>query len=378
MNYKLFITCSSGLEELLKQEIEGLGYSRVKLGYRGVHVDVPSFDAITHINYSSRIGGRVLMHISDFICYDQKALYKNASKIDWCRYIPPGKTIAIDANVNHKHLKNSLFAAQLMKDAICDQLREVRGNRPDIDVKNPDVQLNLFIHENLAIISFDTSGTPLHKRGYRQEVGEAPLQESLAAAILMMGGYKGDEVLYDPCCGSGTLLIEAALIATNTAPGYLRKQWGFTTLPEFSMADWLKMKAEIDARRTPLQKDKIFGSDINHTAIHACRINLRAAGFLQEVEAKVIDLRELKPRIQPTFAITNPPYGRRLNDNEDYLIGLYRSIGEFMKKESMKPAKGFVFTGNLELAKQVGLGAKRRHILNNGGIDSRLLEYDLY
>lgn len=378
MDYKLFITCSSGLEELLAREIESFGYNRVKLGYRGVHVEVPSFDAITHINYSSRIGGRVLMHLTDFFCYDQKALYKGANRIDWCRYIPPGKTIAIDANVNHKHLKNSLFAAQVMKDAICDQLREARGTRPDVDVKNPDVQLNLFIHENSAMISFDTSGTPLHKRGYRQETVEAPLQESLAAAILMMAGYKGDEVLYDPCCGSGTLLIEAALIATNTAPGYLRRQWGFTTLPEFNMSDWLKVKGEIDQKRVPLLKDKIFGSDINHTAIHACRINLRAAGFLQEVEAKVIDLRELKPRIAPNFMITNPPYGRRLNDDEVYLRKLYRSIGEFMKTESQKPARGFVFTGNLELAKELGLAAKRRYVLSNGGIDSRLLEYDLY
>jgi len=378
MEFKLFITCSSGLEELLSSEVKSLGYNKVKLGYRGIHVEVPSFNAITHINYSSRIAGRVLMHLSDFFCYDQKALYKGASKIDWCRYIPEGKTIAIDANVNHQHLRNSLFAAQVVKDAICDQLREARGSRPDVDVKNPDIQLNLFIHENVAMISFDTSGTPLHKRGYREETVEAPLQESLAAAILMIGGYKGDEVLYDPCCGSGTILIEAALIATNTAPGYLRKHWGFTSLPEFNMSDWLQVKAEADQKRIPLQKDKIFGSDINHTAIHATRINLRAAGFLQEVEAKVIDLRDLKPRIKPTFAITNPPYGRRLNDDETYLKVLYRSIGEFMKNETEKPSRGFVFTGSLTLAKEVGLGAKRRHVLSNGGIDSRLLEYDLY
>jgi putative N6-adenine-specific DNA methylase len=378
MSFKLFITCSSGLEDLLASEIKSFGYDKVRLGYRGVHVEVPDFDAIMHINYCSRVGGRVLMYLADFICYDQKALYKGASKIDWARYIPSGKTIAIDANVNHKHLRNSLFAAQVVKDAICDQLRELRGTRPDVDVKDPDVQLNLFIHENLAMISFDTSGTPLHKRGYRQEAVDAPLQESLAAAILMIGGYKGTEVLYDPCCGSGTLLIEAALIATNTAPGYLRRQWGFTTLPEFSMADWLKIKGEIDSKRIPLAHDKIFGSDINSTAVYACRLNLRAAGFLKEIEVKNADLRELTPRILPNFAICNPPYGRRLNDDEEYLRKLYRSIGEFMKNQTEKPARGFVLTGNLELAKEVGLAAKRRHVLSNGGIDSRFLEYDLY
>jgi putative N6-adenine-specific DNA methylase len=378
MSFKLFITCSSGLEELLQSEMKSFGFDRVRLGYRGVHVEVPDFEAITRINYCSRVGGRVLMHLTDFICYDQKALYKGASKIDWARYIPQGKTIAIDANVNHKHIRNSLFAAQLVKDAVCDQLRESRGARPDVDVKNPDVQLNLFIHENLAMISFDTSLTPLHKRGYRQEAVDAPLQESLAAAILMIGGYKGTEVLYDPCCGSGTLLIEAALIATNTAPGYLRREWGFTSLPEFSMPEWLKMKAEVDSKRIPLGIDKIFGSDINSTAVHACRLNLRAAGFLKEIEVKNADLRELTPRILPSFAICNPPYGRRLNDDEEYLRKLYRSIGEFMKKQTEKPARGFVLTGNLELAKEVGLAAKRRYVLSNGGIDSRFLEYDLY
>ncbi len=378
MHLKLFVTCGTGLEELLLNEIKSFGYTKVISGYRGVHVEVPSFDAVYRINYLSRIAARVLMMITDFFCYDQKALYKGAMKVDWARYIPEGKTIAIDANVNHKHLRNSLYAAQVVKDAICDQLRETRGTRPDVDVKDPDVQLNLFIHENLCVISFDTSGSPLYKRGYRQETVEAPLQESLAAAILMLAGYTGDEILYDPCCGSGTILIEAALIATNTAPGYLRKNFGFTTLPEFSMEDWLKVKGEIDSLRVPLAKDKIFGSDINNSAIHACKLNLRAAGFLQTIQVKAQDVRDVTPEIAPTFMITNPPYGRRLNDNEEYLIKLYRSIGEFMKKETQKPGKGFIFTGSLELAKEIGLAAKKRHVLNNGGIDSRFLEFDLY
>lgn len=374
----LFITCSAGLEELLKLELNSFGYSKIQIGFRGVHVDVPSFEDIYRINYSSRLAGRVLLPLADFFCYDQRGLYKGASKIDWCSYIPPGKTIAIDANVNHKHLRNSLFAAQVVKDAICDQLREVRGERPDVDVKTPDVQLNLFIHENQAIISFDTSGTPLHKRGYRQDSVDAPLQESLAAAILMMAGYKGDEVLYDPCCGSGTILIEAALIASNTAPGYLRKTWGFINHPDFRMEDWLKIKAEIDQKRVPLKQGHIFGSDINRVAVQACKINLRASGFLQVVNVVPNDVRDADPEVPPTMIMTNPPYGKRLNDNMEDLCRLYRTIGEFMKHKSQKPARGFVLTGNLDLAKEVGLASKRRYLLNNGGIDSRLLEFDLY
>lgn len=375
---QLFVTTSSGLEALLLKELESFGYTKAKLGYRGVHVEVPNNEAIYKINYLSRVAGRVLLPLTDFFCYDQRALYKGASKIDWCRYIPEGKTIAIDANVNHRHLKNSLFAAQVVKDAICDQIREKRGVRPSVDVKNPDVQLNLFIHENTAIISFDTSGTPLHKRGYRQESVDAPLQECLAAAILMLAGYKGDEILFDPCAGSGTILIEAALIQTRTAPGFLRKEWGFMTLPDFSMEEWLKVKAEIDQQRKPLVQDTIFGCDINKAAVHACKLNLRAVGFLQAIEVVAQDLSEMNPRVLPNFVITNPPYGKRLVDHEDDLKHLYRRIGEFMKTKSVKPAKGFVFTGSLNLAKEVGLAAKKRHILNNGGLDSRLLEFELY
>lgn len=374
----LFITCSAGLEELLALELNSFGYPKTQIGFRGVHVDAPNLEDIYKINYLSRIGGRVLLPLTDFFCYDQKGLYKGANRIDWSRYIPAGKTIAIDANVSHKHLRNSLFAAQVVKDAICDQLREKRGERPDVNVQSPDVQLNLFIHENQAIISFDTSGTPLYKRGYRQDSVDAPLQESLAAAILMMAGYKGDEVLYDPCCGSGTILIEAALIATKTAPGYLRKQWGFTSLPDFKMEDWLKMRAEIDQKRIPLQKGLIFGSDINKVAIQTTKINLRGAGFLQAVEVVPNDVRDAMPPVPPTMVMSNPPYGKRLNDNLEDLSRLYRAIGEFMKTKTAKPARGFVLTGNLDLAKEVGLAAKRRYVLSNGGIDSRLLEYDLY
>ncbi|HRD56124.1 MAG TPA: THUMP domain-containing protein [Parachlamydiaceae bacterium] len=378
MSLKLFVSCSFGLEEVLLNELQSFGYLKSRKGYLGVHLEVPNFEAIYRINYLSRIAARVLLPLTDFFCYDQKGLYKGASKVDWANYIKPGKTIAIDANVNHKHLRNSLFAAQVVKDAICDQLREKRGFRPDIDVKYPDVQLNLFIHENACIISFDTSGSPLYKRGYRQETVEAPLQESLAAGLLMLAGYKGDEVLYDPCCGSGTFLIEAALIATNTAPGFLRKKWGFSSLPEFSEEAWIKTKAEIDQKRIPLSNHKIFGSDLNKTSLFACKLNLKAAGFLQEIEVSQGDVKEIRPPVAPNFIITNPPYGKRLEGQEAYLQNLYRAIGEFMKTKAEKPAKGFVFTGSLELAKQVGLASKKRHILNNGGIDSRFLEFDLY
>lgn len=374
---KLFITCSQGVEPLLSQELAELGYDNHSSGFRGVYIETPSFHDIYRINYCSRLAGRVLLPLTRFRCYDQRSLYRGSSEVDWTAYIPAGKTFAIDANVNHRKLTNSLFAAQVVKDSICDQFREKTGRRPSVNPSNPDVQLNLFIHQEQAILSFDTSKIPLYKRGYRQESVEAPVQESLAAAMLRLAEFKGDEVVYDPCCGSGTLLIEAALIATKTPPGYLRTDWGFINLPQFSMLDWLKVKAEADQHRIPLPKDHFFGTDLSKNAVRICKANLRAAGFYQNIEIEQADFRDFQPKVTPNFVITNPPHGKRLNDIEQ-LRPLYRSLGDFLKNCTHKPSRGFIFTGSMELSKEIGLTPKRRHVMNNSGIESRLLEFDIW
>lgn len=376
INY-LFVTCGQGLEQLLIHELAELGLTDVREGFRGIYVYDKTFEAIFRINYCSRIGGRVLLPLTKFRCFDQKALYKGGGNVDWSLYIPNGKTFAIDANVSHRQLRNSLYAAQVLKDAVCDQLKEKTGRRPSIDVKNPDVQLNLFIHNDQAIISVDTSGMPLHKRGYRQDAGEAPLQESVAAALLRLARYEPQDILFDPCCGSGTILIEAALIASRTAPGYLRQKWGFMLLPQFSFDNWLKVKNEVDALRQPIPKNHLFGIDINKNITRICQGNLRASGFLKDVLVKQGDFREFKPEILPNLIVTNPPHGKRL-ESTDLLIPLYRALGDFMKQNVAKPARGFVFTANTPLVKEIGLSANRRHVISNSGIDSRLLEYDLY
>lgn len=373
----LFITCARTLEPLLADELSQLGYADVKQAFRGVYVYGVDAEAIYRINYCSRLAGRVLLPLERFECRDSKSLYQSIGKVDWQVYIPKGKTFAIDANVTHPRLRNSLFAAQVAKDAICDQLKQVRGERPNIDVRHPDVQLNLYINQNAGSISFDTSGVPLHKRGYRQEGVEAPIQETLAAALLVLARYRGDEIFYDPCCGSGTLLIEAGLMASHTPPGFLRRTWGFMLLPDYSADAWLKVKTEADAKRIELPKRHFFGTDINKQAIHASRVNMRAAGLGQVVEIIHHDFRDFKPSIPPTFVMTNPPHGMRLGEIEQ-LRGLYRQLGDFMKRETAKPARGFIFTSSRELAKEVGLAAARRHVVENSGIDSRLLEFDLY
>lgn len=190
----LFVSCPKGLEILLASELGNLGYTNTTTSYCGVYVNGVDFDAIYRINYCSRLASRVLMPLSKFRCRDAKSLYAELRKVDWSRYLKKGKTFAIDANVSHPNIRNSLYAAQVAKDAICDQIRENSGWRPSVNVKDPSVQLNLFVGQNSAVMSFDTSGSPLYKRGYRQETVGAPLQETLAAAILKLAEYKGNEV----------------------------------------------------------------------------------------------------------------------------------------------------------------------------------------
>jgi putative N6-adenine-specific DNA methylase len=373
----LFVSCAPALEALIMEELKELEISSLHIGYRGVFINDWDWKTIYHINYASRLASRVLFPLLRFRCFDRRSLYRHAMEIEWSQYLKEGWTFAIDANVHHRELRNSLFAAQIVKDAICDQMRQRTGKRPSVQVQNPDVQINLFIQQQNAMISFDTSGEPLHKRGYRQETVEAPIQETLAAAILRLTEYTKENILLDPCCGSGTFLIEAALMATQTPPGYLRTRWGFMCHPDYDSAEWLKVRNQIDEKRTFLSSQHLFGIDRSQTAVRASKINLKAAGFPQQVDIQQADFRDYQPSIQPNLILANPPHGKRLEE-EDQLRPLYRALGDFMKHQCAKPGKGFVFTSNLALAKEVGLAAKRRYVLNNGGLDSRLLEYDIF
>lgn len=377
MTTSLFVSCMTALEPLLVEELKALGIPAVHPSYRGVYVDQWDWNTVYKINYASRLASRVLLPLMRFKCFNRQSLYDEVFRFNWLPLIKPNDSIAIDANVQHPQLRNSLFAAQVVKDAICDQLREKAGRRPSIDLQNPDIQLNLYIHRGVAVLSFDTSGVPLHKRGYRQEAVEAPMQETLAAAILKISGYQGEEVLLDPCCGSGTILIEAALMATQTPPGYLRKQWGFMRHPDYVATDWLKVRNELDSHRRPLAPRKIFGADISREAVRITKVNLKAAGFGQQIEVVQADFREFEPSVAPTLVIVNPPHGKRLDD-EERLQPLYRALGDFIKRKSAKPSRGFIFTSNLNLSKEVGLAAKKRYVLNSGGLESRLLEFEIY
>ena len=274
-------------------------------------------------------------------------------------------------------LRHSVYAAQVVKDAICDQFREEFGTRPSVVKDQPDLSLNLFVDQNVAIISLDTSGDPLHMRGYREVGGESPVSETLAAASLRMAGYTGEHILLDPMAGSGTFLVEAALIATKTPPGWLRRRFGFFAHPNYNELDFLQMKAQALKGVLPLEKDKIFGIEKSAAQAKVCRDNLKIAGFDEMINVIHADFRDVEPTIKPNFVIANPPYGVRMDD-EATLVPLYRSLGDFLKRKTAHPATGAVLTGSLPLSKEIGLKPKRRIPLTTGGIEARLLLFDLF
>lgn len=370
----LFVSCSRGLEPFLTRELTTLGFDheRLRPSCRGVEVHGARFTDVYRINYCSRLASRVLWPLAHFPCRDRQALYRAAAAIPWEELLPSDATIAIDANVaeGHRELRHSHFAALVVKDALCDRLRERRGFRPSVDRNDPTVQLNLYVGERSASLYWDTSGQPLHKRGYRQEGGEAPLQETLAAAILMIGGYRGKGAFCDPMCGSGTLLIEAALIATATPPGFLRRQWGFMSHPSFSQLEWLRCKNYADSKKKSLPPhETLYGVERDHAAIAHCRGNLRAAGVHGNVNLIHADCSLWQGSPLFSFIAVNPPYGMRVDDRM-----IAPALENFIANHAEDKATVLVLVpANSSLAFS-SLQLKRKASLSNGGIPVQLLQ----
>jgi putative N6-adenine-specific DNA methylase len=360
---ELFITCGFGLEPVLSDELHELGITSRK-GFRGVYIPQTTENMFT-VNYCSRIATRVLWPLASFNCNDRTDLYNAAKKIDWSLYLDLQTTFAIDANVTHHNLKNSLFAAFVVKDAICDQFRDRTGERPSVNIANPDIQLNLFIQNNKATISLDTSGAPLYKRGYRQDSVTAPLQESIAAAVLRLAGYTSQDTFFDPFCGSGTFLIEAAMQATLTPAGYFRKEWGFMRVPCFDAEEWKRIKLKVDQNIKPLKPGSIYGCDQEFHAISLCRKQLIKTGFPIEVNEQ--PMQQFKPPHPPTVVVTNPPYGKRLQTSEQ----TFRELGAFLRTAKARSA---VLSPDFSLIRVMGRQVKQKTPLNNGGIEVMLYQ----
>jgi len=374
----LTATTQFGLEEVLADELRQLGARIEYVGNRAVE-----FSGDKRLLYEtvlwSRTAMRLLRPFADFYARDERALYDEVSGIDWLRYLRPDQTFAITAVVSRSSFEHSLYVAQLTKDAIVDQLRERTGQRPSIDTKNPDIRLHLRMLENEVILSLDAAGDSLHRRGYRQGTNEAPLNEVLAAGLVLLSGWDQKSPLVDPMCGSATILTEAGLLAQRIAPGLFHQgKFGFESWPDFDAALWERVRREAAAQRLEEPQAYLAGSDLDPRVIQAASANVEAAGLDECIRLSVRDMREATPpkNQPPGLLITNPPYGERIGE-EAQMAALYQTLGDTLKT-NFEGYEAFVFTGNLDAAKHIGLKAARRIPLFNGPIDCRLLKYELY
>ncbi|MDH3346400.1 MAG: THUMP domain-containing protein, partial [Kiritimatiellaceae bacterium] len=326
-----FAQISGGFEELAEAELKALGARAIRPDYRGFHFKADT-ETLYRINYQSRLLIRVLAPLITFDCHSDKYLHLTAKKIDWEQFIGTRETFAVNAvTSNTPSLKHSQYAGLKVKDAVCDYFREKCGERPNVDVQNPDLGIHLYVRENRATISIDTSGGSLHKRGYRTASVDAPLAETLAAAVIQLSGWNGERPLVDPMCGSGTLLCEAAMSYCKIPPGYLREKWGFFFLPDFDSNAWKKVKSESDEKMRPLPSDLLIASDIDPVAARATRRNLnRLPGCKNAFECGPKDFHAIEGLKNSTIVV-NPPYGVRLGSRDAAEL-LVKEFGDFLKQ----------------------------------------------
>jgi putative N6-adenine-specific DNA methylase len=371
---RYFAQVTGGLEELAAEEIKELGGYGFKPAYRGVYFCAESQN-LFNIIYNSRIITRVLAPLVQFRAFDDKELYGRAKSINWKDFLTSDRTFRIYANVAHSKIKHSQYASQVLKDAIVDQLRDKTGDRPNVDLKNPDIIINLYIHNNKATISLDLSGESLHKRKYRKISTKAPMQETLAAAIIRATQWNGETRFYDPLCGSGTLLCEALMHYCRIPAGYYKESFGFRFLPEYDEAEWQKIRQTADEKIRELPEGLIAGSDSSPAAIKAAGANLSTFEQGIFVGLKVSLFQTLKPLKNYTI-VTNPPYGIRLGREEE-LKQTYKKLGDFLKNKGTG-SNAYIFCGNRELIKSIGLKTAFKMPMKNGDLDGRLVKYELY
>jgi putative N6-adenine-specific DNA methylase len=372
---RYFATCGRGIEPVLAGELTELGAADIQPGRGGVHFagDRP---LLYRANLWLRTAIRVLWPVLEAPATSPDELYEAVRSVDWSLYLTPDHTLAVDCNVRDSHITHSKYAALRTKDAICDQFLDRYGRRPSVNVEEPMVGLNLHIFRDQAVLSLESSGESLHKRGYRPILTRAPLNEALAAALILLTGWRGRTAFVDPLCGSGTLPIEATWIATGRPPGLTRRRFGFQGWLDFDIGLWTDLRDE--ARQGVLKRLEapILGSDARRDAIAFSEGNARAAGIGHLTKFEVKDVRDFWPPAgEPGVIVCNPPYGERIGEEKE-LRGLYRTLGEVFR-DRCPGWKAFVFTGNAALAREIGLTPVEQVPLFNGKIPCRLLRFDL-
>ena len=370
-----FVTTAKGIEEVVAAELTALGIAVAAVETGGVRF-TGDMNACYRANLWLRAASRVLLPLAGFSCDSPRSLYDGIRTISWNDILTPEMTLAVDCNLRDSAMTHSGFVALKTKDAIVDAIRDRFGRRPNVDTRDPDLRVNVHLVKNHCTVSLDTSGTPLDRRGYRLERNEAPLRETLAAALIMLSGWDGTIPLADPMCGSGTIPIEAALKAACRAPGLLRSGFAFQRWPGFDAGLWRMVLEEAREMALDSQPSQVLGCDRSAGALKVASQNSARAGVTAMITLKQQELSDFVPPQGPGILLFNPPYGRRLGE-EDELKPLYRKIGDVMKQRCTGYT-AYLFTGSADLAKCVGLRASRRIVLFNGPIECRLLKYELY
>ncbi len=375
-NSRIIITCSNRLSPYLQQEVMEMGFTIARVFKTGVELSGNLQDCIK-LNLNLRCASQVLYSLKEFRAFDANDIYKTLLEVEWEKLIPADGYFSISSNVSNETITNNLYANVKVKDAIADRFREKTGSRPDSGSELNGVVIHLYWKDDLAEIFLDSSGETLSKHGYRKIPGKAPMLESLAAATLLAGRWDRRSAFINPMCGSGTVAIEAAMLATNRRPGLYRSNYSFMHICEYEELFYSTAYSDLEKQVRDIPGLKIIATDISEDAVNISKINAGIAGVEALIEFAACDFEETPiPENEAGVIYFNPEYGDRLGE-EEALQQTYSSIGDFLKKKC-KGHTGYIFTGNLELAKKIGLKPKRRIEFYTSKIDCRLLEYELY
>ena len=373
-NSQYFAQVAHDIIEPAMAELKELGALELEPFFRGIRFKA-SKKVFYKITYFSRLLSRVLVPLCEFPCKDKDLLYKETRKIQWEEFLSPKKTFAVSANVSESEIDHSHFAGLRVKDAIADYFRDRTNRRPSVDAREPDLLINLHIQKNVATLSIDASSGPLHKRGYREETVSAPMQESVAAAIIRLSEWTGEKPLYDPMCGSGTLLCEALMAYSRVPAQIFRSSFGFKCLPDFDPDIWEAVRQESMTQIQPLPRGLISGSDISEHSVNAARTNLMGLHFGGQVNVAETDFRQIDT-LSSHVIVANPPYGIRMG-KELNLNKFYQDLGSFLKTRCSR-STAFIYFGEPKFIKKVPLAPTWKRVLNIGGLDGRLVRYDLH
>lgn len=371
--FKVVGKTMSGLEPVLADELENIGVTHIQLLNRAV-----SFNATTEqlyaANYLCRTALRFLKPIYTFVIKTEEDFYNKVAKINWENYLSVKDTFAVDASVGNSVFTHSQYVSLRCKDAIVDQFRSKYDIRPSVDPKNPDIAINVHLYNNECTIALDSSGVSLHKRGYRASVSEAPISEVLAAGMILLSNWDKKRDFYDFMCGSGTIAIEAALIAQNIPVGSFRHFYCFMKWPDFDPA--LFQKVQLSAKKNILPKSvKIFASDISKDAINVAKINIKQAELTNTIQLSTLDLNEIIPENPESHIVLNPPYGERIVPED--IINLYKDLGNVFKRQ-FPGGEAWVISSDLTALKFIGLKPSKKLILFNGPLECRFAKFEMY